>query len=91
MDDLKSDDNISDVKFTSQGSIDAFVNGKQIIDNDYTAHLSDGILSLETSTNGKEESKNINVRELFERMSRKNSLKSILLDMKNNEEYEERR
>ena len=86
MNDLKSEDNISDVKFTSQGSFDAFVNDKQIIDNDYTANLSDGILSLETSSNGKSESKNINVRDLFETISRENSLKSILLEMKNKEE-----
>lgn len=86
MNDLKSEDNISDVKFTSQGSFDAFVNDKQIIDNDYTANLSDGILSLETSSNGKSESKNINVRDLFETISRDNSLKSILLEMKNKEE-----
>jgi hypothetical protein len=86
MDDLKHEDNIADVKFTSQGSLDAFVNGEQIIDNDYTANLSDGILSLETSSNGNSKSKKINVRDLFEKMSRKDSLKSILLEMKESEE-----
>ena len=80
MNDLKN--NKSNVEFSSQGSLDAFVDGKQIIDTDYTANLSNGILDLETSSNGKTtDSKNINVHDLFENMSRRESLKSILLEL----------
>jgi len=79
MNDLKN--NKSNVEFSSQGSLDAFVDGKQIIDTDYTANLSNGILDLETSSNGKTDSKNINVNDLFENMSRRVSLKSILLEL----------
>lgn len=79
MNDLKN--NKSNVEFSSQGSLDAFVDGKQIIDTDYTANLSNGILDLETSLNGKTDSKNINVNDLFENMSRRVSLKSILLEL----------
>ena len=79
MNDLKN--NISNVKFSSHGSLDASVDGKQIIDTDYTANLSNGILDLETSSNGNTDSKNINVRDLFENMSRRESLKSILSEL----------
>lgn len=84
MNDLKN--NKSNVEFSSQGSLDAFVDGKQIIDTDYTANLSNGILDLETSLNGKTDSKNINVNDLFENMSRRVSLKSILLELYKNEQ-----
>ena len=84
MNDLKN--NKSNVEFSSQGSLDAFVDGKQIIDTDYTANLSNGILDLETSSNGKTDSKNINVNDLFENMSRRVSLKSILLELYKNEQ-----
>ena len=79
MNDLKN--NKPNVEFSSQGSLDAFVDGKQIIDTDYTANLSNGILDLETSSNGNTDSKNINVHDLFENMSRRESLKSILLEL----------
>jgi hypothetical protein len=79
MNDLKN--NKPNVEFSSQGSLDAFVDGKQIIDTDYTANLSNGILDLETSSNGNTDSKNINVRDLFENMSRRESLKSILSEL----------
>ena len=79
MNDLKN--NKSNVEFSSQGSLDAFVDGKQIIDTDYTANLSNGILDLETSSNGNTDSKNINVHDLFENMSRRESLKSILSEL----------
>lgn len=73
--------NKPNVEFSSQGSLDAFVDGKQIIDTDYTANLSNGILDLETSSNGNTDSKNINVHDLFENMSRRESLKSILSEL----------
>ena len=79
MNDLKN--NISNVKFSSHGSLDASVDGKQIIDTDYTANLSNGILDLETSTNGKKDSDKINVYDLFEKISRTKSLKSILMGL----------
>jgi len=80
MNDLKN--NMSNVEFTSQGSLDAFADGEQIIDSDYTANLNNGILDLETTTNGKTDSKKINVRDIFENMSRRDSLKSILTGLK---------
>lgn len=73
-----NDNELSNVEFSSQGSLDAFVNGEQIIDTDYKANFSDGVLALETSTNGVNETKKIDVHTLLEESSRKESLKTIL-------------
>ena len=77
---------LANVHITSKGKLDAFVNGDQVIDTDYAANLSDGILSLETTTNGRKEADVVDLRDLFEHMSRKDSLKTILLEIKNSED-----
>ena len=66
------------VEMISQGKLDAFVNGQKVIDSEYSANLNDGILSLETTTNGENDIQVVDLNELLEENSRKESLKNIL-------------
>ena len=66
------------VEMISHGKLDAFVDGEQIIDTEYSANLNNGILSLETSSNGENSSQVMDLTDLLEESCRQESLKSIL-------------
>ena len=68
----------SNVEMISHGKLDAYVNGEQIIDTEYSANLNNGILSLETSSNGENSSQVMDLTDLLEESCRQESLKSIL-------------
>ena len=66
------------VEMISHGKLDAYVDGEQIIDTEYSANLNNGILSLETSSNGENSSQVMDLTDLLEESCRQESLKSIL-------------